>query len=216
MKPPKPEWTFPLTVTDIGNAPAHYKITADADACDALADRYDVVAVHAVSAHLVVTRERGGSVFHVTGTVSGDIVQECVVTLDPITTHVTDEIDAYFTDRKDVVPLARARAQRAARQGGEIEVELIDESAEPELVIGGVIDLGEVAAQFLSLAIDPYPRRASLVDALPILGVTPGPALAFGTDVDAVVEDGDGGAFDPSDHQSPFAALKQWKDNLGK
>lgn len=213
MKTPKPEWSFTVQVDDLSTAPAHYKITADQDACDGLAERYDILAVDRAFAHLTLMRERGGSVIHITGTVSADVVQECVVTLDPITAHITDDVDAYFTDRRDVVPFARAKAQRAAQKGTPIEVELIDEAAEPEPVVGGVIDLGEVAAQFLSLAIDPYPRRAHLVDALPILGIAPGPSVMFGTDADGQTEDGEIAPPDSS-RPSPFAALKEWKDNL--
>jgi hypothetical protein len=34
----------------------------------------------------------------------------------------------------------------------------LDESEDPEPVIDGKIDAGELVAQYLSLAIDPYPR----------------------------------------------------------
>lgn len=213
MKFKKPEWSFTVQVDDLSTAPAHYKITADEDTCQGLAERYGIVAVDAASAHLTLMRERGGSVIHITGTVSADVVQECVVTLDPIAAHVTDDIEAYFTDRRDVVPFARAKAQRAAQKGTPIEVELIDEAAEPEQVVGGLIDLGEVAAQFLSLALDPYPRRVNLVEALPILGIADREGVVFGTDEDHGVEDGNAPSRTPGE-DSPFAALKGWKDSL--
>ena len=39
------------------------------------------------------------------------------------------------------------------------EVEIREESEEPEFVKGGVIDLGELVAQHIALELDPYPRR---------------------------------------------------------
>ena len=36
---------------------------------------------------------------------------------------------------------------------------LLEEKEDPEPVVNGYIDLGEVVTQFLSLALDPYPHK---------------------------------------------------------
>ena len=45
-------------------------------------------------------------------------------------------------------------------EGARIEVTPVDA---PEPLVGGSIDLGAIASEFLMLAIDPYPRKAGVV-----------------------------------------------------
>jgi len=45
-------------------------------------------------------------------------------------------------------------------EGAQIEVTPVDA---PEPLIGGSIDLGAIASEFLMLAIDPYPRKSGVV-----------------------------------------------------
>jgi hypothetical protein len=47
-----------------------------------------------------------------------------------------------------------------ALAGGEVEVPVEDA---PEPLVGGQIDLGAIATEFLILAIDPYPRKPDAV-----------------------------------------------------
>ena len=71
------------------------------------------------------------------------MVQSCVVTLAPVRSEITEEIDVEF----------------GGGAGTEKEIDLSDEAAEPpEPLEGDRIDLGELVAQHLSVAIDPYPR----------------------------------------------------------
>ena len=58
------------------------------------------------------------------------------------------------------------RVDRAVRirAGGcaDAELELLPEEEDPEPVVDGMIDVGELAAQFLLLGVDPYPRAKML------------------------------------------------------
>ncbi len=197
-KNPTPEWSFLVSVEDIGNTPATYRITANADQMEGLAHRFDVNVVENAQAMLVLTRVSGGRVIHVQGTVSADIHQNCVVTLEDMVTPTIDTFDAYFADPAQAISFARARADMRAKKG-EVEVEMIDESDAPEEIVNGQIDLGEVAAQFLSLAINPYPRAEHAETLLDQIG----------GDDSHVAEDSDAPAT-----SSPFAKLKDWKDGL--
>lgn len=190
-KQPKPEWSFPVDVLSIGSNAARYTITAKGDECEKLAERYNVVSLENVWSEMHLVREQGGLVIHVTGTVQADVTQTCVVTLEPMVSHVSDSFDAFFADPEQAVSFARARANIKAKKG-EIEVEMIDEHDAPDEIINGQIDLGEVAAQFLSLAIDPYPRSVTVAEIIP---------EAESPDANPASD-------------SPFAALKAWKDGL--
>ena len=74
-------------------------------------------------------------------------VQTCVVTLEPMDTAVEDDFQAVFAPAAMLEP-----------DSGELEIGLSDEDG-PEPMEGGRIDLGELVAQHLSLALDPYPRK---------------------------------------------------------
>ncbi|BAQ45118.1 MULTISPECIES: YceD family protein [Methylobacterium] len=118
-------------------------------------------------ARLVATFRLSGSLhrLQVTGTVESALTQTCVVTLEPFDTTVSEEVDVDFADQD-------AFAGTAA------------EDAEiPDPIVNGRIDLGSLAAEFLALGLDPYPRK---------------PGVAFEAPADAGEE-------------TPFAALQTLK-----
>ena len=76
---------------------------------------------------------------------SADVVQACVVTLEPVSATIEDNLIATFDPRV-------AEAER------EVEVSIAAEDP-PEPMRDGAIELGEVASEALGLALDPYPRK---------------------------------------------------------
>jgi uncharacterized metal-binding protein YceD (DUF177 family) len=104
-----------------------------------------------------VTR-RGRSGLHVVGRVSATVIQTCVVTLEPLENEVDEDIDIAFSP---------AAASSFDEHVGEVEVPLEDA---PEPLIGGAIDLGAIATEFLVLGLDPYPRKPDAVLELPPSG----------------------------------------------
>ncbi len=73
--------------------------------------------------------------------------------LEPFESELREPVDL-------AVP-AEAEAEgwrRRKRRKAEIELDLADEDP-PELIEDGRIDLGAVAAEFLALGLDPYPRK---------------------------------------------------------
>jgi hypothetical protein len=89
-----------------------------------------------------------------------------VVTLEPI----ENEID-------EVVELEFAPADAADEGAGHSKV-AVDDAPEP--LVGGVVDLGGVATEFLNLGLDPYPRKAGVEFAAPTVeDDTPHPFAAL-------------------------------------
>lgn len=116
----------------------------------ALARALDVVSVDALRAELLV-RPWGGDGMMVEGEIRASVVQRCVVTLDPVAADIVAPVEATFAPEGS--PLL------AGPDALEFEVDM--EAADPpEPFDGRSIDLGAVVAEFLSLALDPYPRRA--------------------------------------------------------
>lgn len=138
-----PEFSRPVGVDGLSETTT-FAIEATADECRALAGRLGVLAVESLAADLEVTRQIG-SIVHVRGRFEADITQACVVTLTPLHAHITAVIDRRYGPAEVV---------------GEADAEDVppDDDEIPDLMVDGVIDLGEAVAEQLALEIDPFPR----------------------------------------------------------
>ena len=74
------------------------------------------------------------------------VTQTCVVSLEPFEVDVEEPIDVRF------LPGRRRRAPSRRRIGGRTRTR-------PIRLVDGRIDLGALASEFLTLALDPYPRK---------------------------------------------------------
>lgn len=124
-----------------------------------LARAHDLVSVDAFHAELLVREWKRGGV-SVTGRVRASIVQECVVTLEPVEAAIDEEIDTIFVPEGS--PLSRDTIDE-----GELVLSA-DASDPPETFNGVTIDVGAVAEEFFALGVDPYPRKPGA--ALPSAG----------------------------------------------
>ena len=88
----------------------------------------------------------------VSGSVEADITQACVVTLEPVTTHIDEAVEGLF------LPEESKLGRQGFEGGGEILIDA-DGPDSPETFSGDTIDVGALAEQFFGLGIDPYPRK---------------------------------------------------------
>jgi uncharacterized metal-binding protein YceD (DUF177 family) len=154
-----------IEADSIGAKPLERQISANAEERAALAQRFGLQAIDRLEADLTLHRA-GNGVIHVEGTVRGEVVQSCVVTLEPVPARIEEAFAADFA----------AQSDRPSEEE-EIDFEAADP---PEPIRNGHIDLGELAAEHLSLALDPYPRapgarlpQASEPDELEVRPVNP-------------------------------------------
>ncbi len=89
------------------------------------------------------------------GRVEGDIVQECVVTLEPLDAHVDEEVSAVF------IPEGSNLERYDRLSSAELVLDPEGPDA-PESFSGTHIDVGALAEQFFALGIDPYPRKEGI------------------------------------------------------
>jgi hypothetical protein len=116
-----------------------------------LAREHDLVSVEGWRADLLVAPWRRNGV-RVSGRVEADITQECVVTLDPISTHIAEEVSAlYFPEDSKL-------GRFGFHDSGEVHLDAEGPDS-PETFCGDSIDVGALAEEFFGLAIDPYPRK---------------------------------------------------------
>lgn len=128
-------------------------IEANEEELEALARRMNVVALKELKAALHLRRIHSGDMVEVKGRFHAIVVQDCVVTLEPFEANVSEEFEAYFA-RLETIPKSD-------------EVEIDDDRSPEPISANGDIDLGELTAQHLALAIDPHPRKPGVVFEVP-------------------------------------------------
>jgi uncharacterized metal-binding protein YceD (DUF177 family) len=123
----------------------------------ALARRFGFLGLPAFSARATIDRRAGGQVV-VEGRLRGRIVQACILSLDP----VTQELDETFR-----IAFKQDLAEELDAENGETVLSAQVDAPEP--LAGNMLDVGEIVAEQLALAADPYPRRpgVKLEDVLP-------------------------------------------------
>lgn len=196
-KPLRPEWSHRVETANVGTRPYSVTLTATPQERKDLARRLRVQDLEAAESVIVMEREQGGSLIRLEGKVGATVVQACVTTGQPVREDISEVFETWFADPEEAVPFSKARRERLIR--GEREMELVSERDDPELATDGFIDVGEVATQYLSLGINPYPHAGDL----PPVGMDDGATIATA---------GPG-------RRNPFAALKDWKrqkDDGGK
>jgi hypothetical protein len=164
-------WSVTVRLDDVPEAGRSVEIEAGEAVRAALAVPLGVDAVEQAGGSFHLTR-RGRDGLHVAGRVTATVRQTCVVSLEPVINEIAEDVDVDF---------APSRERIAGELEGEIELSAVTD--EPEPLIGNSVDLGLLATEFLTLGVDPYPRKADVAFEPPAAG-------------------------DPAAH--PFAALAGW------
>lgn len=146
-------WNVPLALSDVPETGRQIDLIADASVRAAIAKIAGLRELPRLEA-LFNVAPYGHRGLRVTGQVRGTVGQDCVVTLEPVENEIDEPVDLVFAPGEAVPP-----AEGPERKGPE----LADNDDAPEPLVGGVIDLGAIATEFLLLAIDPYPRKPGAV-----------------------------------------------------
>lgn len=177
----KPPFSYPVRVGHVSANPVTVKMEAGPAEMKALAELWKVLDVRSLKAEMQVTRWKKDGI-RIKGRVKAEIEQACVVTLEPVPSRIDEPFEQVF------VPEGSKLARIVLSDTAEMVLDPEGPDA-PETFTGDTIDAGEVVAEAVALAIDPYPRKK-------------------GVDFDEQVQD------EPSqewERPSPFAALKDWK-----
>ncbi len=147
-------WRVPVAAEDVAETGEHFDLVANEEVCAGVARIAGLRNLPRLEANFDVTR-RGAGGLHVAGRVSATVGQICVVTLEPLVNEVEEAVDLLFLPQQ---PAGEQTDNDAAK----------DERREmkwdgPEPLIGGMVDLGALATEFLILGINPYPRAPGVV-----------------------------------------------------
>lgn len=154
---PENEWFYPVLVDDITTQGRSYEISPSEAQKKAIAKRLGLISLDRLSARLAVGWD-SGHVVHITGELEAEVTQSCVVTLEPISSNVTDSFEAWFADHSQAVSFKRAQHEALLKKEM-VELPVLEESEDPEPIEDGKIDLGELVIQYLSLAVPAYPHK---------------------------------------------------------
>ncbi|MDB5374249.1 MAG: hypothetical protein JWP04_2891 [Belnapia sp.] len=141
-----PEFHRPVTLGTIGqggHSGRRLVLEATPAECAALAARFDILGLDRLTATLELTPEEKGTV-RVAGRLVASLTQACVVSLAPVHQSIDEPVACRL------LPPGRAPADGP---------DDLDEIESPD----GIADLGEVVAELLALALDPYPRAPAAV-----------------------------------------------------
>lgn len=170
-----------LAVADIGTEPMLFDVIADTQERAALAKRFDLLALDSLNGRVAVrraaARDGSGEVIRVRIDLDAAVVQRCVVTLEPVASSVS-EVGGEVEFALDGTT-------------GEVAREIafsLDDAEPPEPLAGDGIDIGELVAEHLALALDPYPRSEGAAFDAPEQG-------------------------EAERRESPFSVLAQLRDN---
>lgn len=144
-----PEFSRPIRVDHIPAAGMRLDVEAKPEERAALAERFGLPSIDLLKAQVHLKPVAGGALVRVDGTLTAKVVQNCVVSLEPMPAKVKDEFSLTYGVGATEEP------------GDEIELSMEDDDP-PEPIIDGVIDVGEAVAEHLSLALDPFPRKAGI------------------------------------------------------
>jgi uncharacterized metal-binding protein YceD (DUF177 family) len=138
-----PEFSRPVQIDHVGPAWQSHAVEAGPAERAALAARFSLVELPALTAEVKLRRVRAGRYIEAALHLTAAVVQSCVVTLEPVAAAIDQ------SGRELYGPIGGGPAAP--------EEVLVDPDS-PEPLEGPSLDLGEVVAQHLALALDPYPR----------------------------------------------------------
>ncbi|MCF8469836.1 MAG: DUF177 domain-containing protein [Parvibaculum sp.] len=165
-KDPSPEFSLAVNVNDVPPGGTGILFEADERVRDALARRFGILEVTRLAGRAKVRPYRKSGLT-LDCDFEAEVVQACVVTLDPVVQSIRETFVQRYLPEDMIEP-------EAAEAAIEFEVDIDAEDA-PEAMSGHGIDVGAAVAERLALAIDPYPRKAEAAFSRPREGAEDAP-----------------------------------------
>lgn len=135
-------FSYKVIVTDVPPRGMDVTLEADAREREALAADFGIPAIGRLKADFHIAHTSLG--LRVTGKVHARVTQTCSVTLEPFDSDVKEAVSVDYAS------------------GKQHTIEDHDGFAAddpPDEIVDGKIDVGALAAEFLALGLDPYPRK---------------------------------------------------------
>lgn len=123
----------------------------------ALADAFGLVAVQKFEARFHV-RKQGPERYAVSGVLHALVTQNCGISLEPFEASVSAPVEVEFAPCRQFLGEPAGRKVTVGHA-----VALAGPQDFPDPIVEGQIDLGALAAEFLALNLDPFPRKPGVI-----------------------------------------------------
>lgn len=122
---------------------SNYLIKASEEECSKLASRFNLIKLEKLEATFCINLWSEAKSYAIKGVIESIVIQECIITLKEIRNKL------YFPIEIILLPKSHKLLHSDYITNNHIDYEPINSN---------VVNLGEIAAQYLSIAIDPYPK----------------------------------------------------------
>lgn len=138
----------PFDLRRLGDRMLRIEVTPSTEEKEAIIAAYGLLDLDAFRADLEIRpwRRQGAAI---SGRLMAEVVQPCVVTLEPVAATLDERFERTFLPEGEQPNL----------DADEIEIDY-EADDPPDAIVDGTIDLGAVACEQFALALDPYPRAA--------------------------------------------------------
>jgi len=160
-----PVWSYLVAVRELPPEGMEVELLPDEETRARLAKFAGVLAVPSLVAKLKIAPDGIGGA-SVTGSLDATVRQSCVISLEPFNNPVHEEVLLRFVPEG-----SRVSVTDKAFESGEEDPQ--------DVIKGRRLDLGALVAEFLSLGINPYPRKPGVVFTPPVEGKSGQGSSAF-------------------------------------
>jgi uncharacterized metal-binding protein YceD (DUF177 family) len=136
-----------VSLRDLTGEPVDFAVRATAADSEVLRRRFNLVGLEGPQAAGTITPLKDGAGLRVDGRIQARVTQNCVVTLEPVVQEIEESFALEFGAAGDVLD----------EDSGELVV--LPDQEQPDPMPEEGLDVGELVAEQLALAIDPYPRK---------------------------------------------------------
>ncbi len=150
MKEVTPEFSFIVDASRIPASGQILNLTADEKEKSALAKRFGLEKIEELSANLVFKRVNQKRI-RLDAVLKSRVKQQCGITLKTFVQPVEEKFSVVFISEKD-----------DSLRSNEIDLDMTGDD-DVELLQDNKIDAGELVAEYLSLALDPFPHAPDAV-----------------------------------------------------
>lgn len=143
----KLDFSFVLDVDDIQAEPRQFLLQGQEKQLSDLAKRFKLVALNSFSAAVSVYSDRKDKTIWIKGTITAELVQQCVVTLGDVPEKLDESFELMLV------------SPEMAEQLDEDEVYLDPEAPDYDAFEGATVPVGDMVAQTLAVLMNPYPKQ---------------------------------------------------------
>jgi len=139
------EFSYPIKIDELGQGEQSYKLSADKAQLKMLAEILQIPAVNSFEADIKLKFQKKQGKLDVWGTVKANLGLISVISLEPFDKNYTADFELLYD--------TNAKYEDIYQDDEDINLDV------PDIVIGGKIDLADIAIEQLALVMEDHPRK---------------------------------------------------------